>query len=226
MTASSAVWAVVPVKETASAKQRLAAVLPGAIRQALALAMLEDVVAALAATRDLAGILVVTVDRGAARIAERHGATVSSECARDGHSGAIAGAARSLAARGAAMLTLPGDVPLVRPDDIRRVIDARHGRPSFTIVPSRDQRGSNAILCAPADAVTLRFGEDSYVAHLAAARARGIEPVSLAIPRIAIDIDRPVDLVEFLKYPDRCRARAALERDGVSASSLAIGAVP
>jgi len=226
MTASLPVWAVVPVKETAAAKQRLAGVLPGAIRQALMLAMLEDVLAALAAIRDLAGILVVTADAGAARIAERHGATVSAECTRDGHSAAVAGAARFLAALGAAMLTLPGDVPLVRPEDIRRVLDTGRAARGFTIVPARDERGSNAIHCAPADAVTLRFGEDSYFPHLAAARARGIEPVSLAIPRIALDIDRPEDLAEFLKTPDRCRARAVLERHGVSASSLAVGAAP
>jgi 2-phospho-L-lactate guanylyltransferase len=221
-----AVWAVVPVKEIAAAKERLAGALPRAIRQALALAMLEDVMAALAATRDLAGILVVTVEPQAARIAARYGASACADGARDGHSGAVAGAARFLAAQGAAMLTLPGDVPLVRPGDIQRVLDARRGDRGFAIVPARDARGSNAILCAPADAVPLRFGEDSYVPHLAAARARGIEPVSLAIPRLALDIDRPDDLVELLKAPDRCRAQVVLERHGVSASSLAAGAVP
>ena len=43
-------WAVVPVKERDRAKERLAPVLPRRMRQALALAMLEDVLAALTAT--------------------------------------------------------------------------------------------------------------------------------------------------------------------------------
>ena len=43
-----AIWAVVPVKDTRSAKQRLATALPQAKRSALALAMLEDVLDALA----------------------------------------------------------------------------------------------------------------------------------------------------------------------------------
>ena len=43
-------WAVVPVKERASAKERLAPMLRPEMRQALALAMLEDVLAALTAT--------------------------------------------------------------------------------------------------------------------------------------------------------------------------------
>ena len=50
------IWAVVPVKDTAAAKQRLAPALPRELRQELALAMLEDVLAALAEARDLAGV--------------------------------------------------------------------------------------------------------------------------------------------------------------------------
>jgi 2-phospho-L-lactate guanylyltransferase (CobY/MobA/RfbA family) len=48
MRASSDIWAVVPVKDTTAAKQRLSSAVPAALRQALALAMLEDVLAALA----------------------------------------------------------------------------------------------------------------------------------------------------------------------------------
>jgi hypothetical protein len=42
------VWAIIPVKETRGAKQRLAPLLPAPLRQALALAMLEDVLEAVA----------------------------------------------------------------------------------------------------------------------------------------------------------------------------------
>src|SRR5258708_24919118 len=57
-----------------------------------------------------------------------------------------------------AMLTVPGDVPLVEEEDIRQLIDAHRdtlGRDAraFIIVPARDERGSNAILCSPARAV-------------------------------------------------------------------------
>ena len=54
------VWAVVPVKELDRAKERLAAVLPPERRRALMLAMLEDVLTALAATPGLDGLAVVT----------------------------------------------------------------------------------------------------------------------------------------------------------------------
>jgi len=63
------VWAVVPVKELDQAKERLAPVLPPERRRALMLAMLEDVLAALAATPGLGGLAIVTVDAAAWRLA-------------------------------------------------------------------------------------------------------------------------------------------------------------
>jgi len=115
------------------------------------------------------------------------------------------------------MLTLPGDIPLVEADDIRQLIDVhRHatgrGARAFTIVPARDERGSNAILCSPAAAVPLRFGVDSFLPHLAAARRCAIEPTVVRLPRIALDIDTPDDLALFLATPSPTRTRALLEQ--------------
>ncbi len=212
------IWAVVPVKDIRNAKQRLAAALPQAQRSALALAMLEDVLEALAGARSLAGIILVTIDPSARELAQRYGAQISEDHATEGHTGAVMGAAHSLAARGDAMLTIPGDVPLVIADEIERVIAAHRRGHRFVIVPARDEMGSNTILAAPANAVTLRFGDDSYFPHLAAARACGIEPVSLPLPGIGLDIDTPEDLAAFLAKPSRTRARALLDSAGVRAA--------
>jgi 2-phospho-L-lactate/phosphoenolpyruvate guanylyltransferase len=212
MNASHKIIAAIPVKETTDAKQRLADVLPGVRRQQLALAMLEDVLTALVRVPELAGILVVTADRAAASLAARHGAHILAEGASNGHTGAARAAAHRLAAEGCAMLQIPGDVPLIEPEDVSRIIAAHGSAPAFTIVPARDEQGSNAVLCSPADAVPLRFGEDSYFPHLAAAGAHGIEPAVVRLPHIALDIDTPEDLALFLATPSRTRARALLER--------------
>lgn len=208
-------WAVVPVKALALAKQRLSGTLGAALRRDLALAMLEDVLECLAAVPQLAGIVVATVDGQAAALATRYGASVAREDAADGHSEAVAAVARRLARDGAAMLALPGDIPLARPADIARII-AACAAPGFAIVPARDGLGSNAVLCAPADVVPLRFGGASFAPHVAAARARGLAPAVLALPRIALDIDDGDDLAAFLAVPSRSRARAVLARSGVS----------
>jgi 2-phospho-L-lactate/phosphoenolpyruvate guanylyltransferase len=207
-------WAVVPVKERVSAKERLAPILRPETRQALALAMLEDVLAALTATPGIAGLLVVTVDREASRLAAGYGARLIEVGARDGHTGAVTAAARLLAAeQRSGMLTLPGDIPLVTPAEIARLLAAHRPAPSFTIVPSHDERGSNAIACSPPDAVPLRFGENSFYPHLQAAEVAGIRPNAVHLPGIALDIDNPEDLVSFMRIESTTRARAVLAAD-------------
>jgi 2-phospho-L-lactate guanylyltransferase len=207
MRASREIWAVVPVKDTATAKQRLAPALTQAQRQALALAMLEDVLAALAEAPGLARRLLVTIDPEANRLAARYGFDCIADGAEDGHTGAVTAAARRLAAEGVgAMLTLPGDIPLVTPDEIGHLIAARKPAPSFTIAPSHDEKGSNAVLLSPPDAVPLRFGDDSFFPHLAAAEARGIAPSVVHLPGIALDIDNPADLLHFAGLGSRTRA--------------------
>jgi len=204
----------VPVKERASAKERLSPMLRPETRHALALAMLEDVLAALTATPGVAGLLVVTVDPEAGRLAATYGARLIEVGARDGHTGAVTAAARLLAAeQRSGMLTLPGDIPLVTRSEIARLLAAHLPAPSFTIVPSHDERGSNAIACSPPDAVPLRFGEDSFYPHLQAAEACGIRPNVLHLPGIALDIDNPEDLVSFMRIESTTRARAVLAAD-------------
>jgi len=215
MNARRNVYAVVPIKATSDAKRRLAPVLDTTRRQELALAMFEDVLATLARVRELAGVIVVTADPAAGAIASRYGARISSDGAREGHTGAVAAAARQLAADD--MLTVPGDIPLVDTDDVRKLLEA-HGNATcrdtraFIIVPARDERGSNAIVCSPAAAVPLTFGADSFWPHLAAAKRCGIDPTVLRLPRIALDIDTPDDLALFLATPSHTRARALLEQ--------------
>ena len=209
-----ALWAVVPVKERVAAKERLAPILRPEARQALALAMLKDVLAAITETPGIARLLVVTVDAEASQLAARYGARVTELGAHDGHTGAVTAAARLLAAEGhAGMLTLPGDIPLVTPAEIAGVLAAHAPAPSFTIVPSHDERGSNTIACSPPDAVPLRFGEDSFYPHLRAAKACGIRPNVVHLPGIALDIDNPEDVVSFMRTESPTRAWAVLSEE-------------
>jgi 2-phospho-L-lactate guanylyltransferase len=223
------IWAVVPVKDTAAAKTRLAPALPAELRQALALAMLEDVLVALAEARGLAGLLLVTLDPAARDLASRYGAHCIADGACDGHTGAVMAAARHLAAEArSTMLTLPGDVPLVTSAEIERLIAAHRPAPSFTIAPSHDEMGSNAIVVSPPEAVKLRFGDDSFRPHLAASRAAGIEPTIVRLPGIALDIDNPIDLAHFSQIGSRTRAGLWLARNAgaLASAGLALPPVP
>ena len=205
------IWAIVPIKSFSIAKQRLASALPPAARRHLAEAMAEDVLAALTASKELDGILVVTADADVARFAARFGARVSARNAEAGHTAAVTGAARDLAAEACTtMMTVPGDIPLLAPEDIAALVAAHGPAPAFTIAPSHDELGSNAILCSPPAAVPLRFGEDSFRPHLAAAAACGITPRVVHLPRVARDVDQPEDLEALLRMGPAGRTLEAL----------------
>jgi len=215
------VWAAVPVKEFAGAKQRLSPLLSASQRQALAAAMLEDVLAALAEA-PLAGVMLNTLEPLAIALARRYGARVVNEGARDGHTGAVAAMARILTDEGcAAMLTVPGDIPRVTAAEIAAVIEARRPSPSLTIVPARDKRGSNAVLCSPPLVMPVSFGDDSFLPHLAAARARGIEPTIVNLPGIGLDIDQPDDVDALMRATPRIATRAlnVIARSGATKQS-------
>jgi 2-phospho-L-lactate/phosphoenolpyruvate guanylyltransferase len=214
--AVSRIWAVVPLKTTTEAKQRLAGALGADLRQQLALAMAHDVLSALAASPGLAGLAVVTLDPAASALARRFEARLLTEGAADGQTGAVNAAARTLSREGGqAMLTIPGDVPLITPQEVEQLIAAHDRRPDFVIAPAHDGRGSNAVLCAPPDAVTLRFGDDSCLPHLAAARSLGLEPKIVHLAGIGLDIDHPRDLAAFMRIASQTHARALLADAGI-----------
>src|ERR1044072_4778853 len=99
------IWAVGPVKNTATAKQLLAPARQQEQRQSLAPAMLEDVLAALATAPGLTRRLLVTVDPEAKRLAGRYGFDTIAGGAEEGHTGAVTAAARRLGGGGGGGIT-------------------------------------------------------------------------------------------------------------------------
>lgn len=222
--------AVVPAKDLGAAKQRLGEALPAPARAALARAMLEDVLAALAGA-PLDRVLVVTPDPGVAALAEARGARVVREPTSGGHTAAVARGVAACQALGArVMLTVPGDLPCLTSAEVTRILDACGPPPAAVFVPSRSGLGTNAACLAPPDAIPLRFGEPSFADHLAAARARGIEPVVLELPGAGLDIDRPEDLAALLRSGPWTRAaavlRAAAGAPAARASRLEVFGIP
>ena len=207
VTAGSA-WGVLPLKNPEYAKTRLAPALTHEERQKLFRAMAEDVLAALSAAEGLEGTVVVTRDTWAQGLAEKYGAAVLEERRNRGQSPAVSDAVAALARVGAgAALALPGDVPLVSPAEIDRVLAAHGPAPAVTMTPAADGRGTNCMACSPPDIIPFHFGHDSFEPHKAEAGALGIEPRIVAgLPGIALDVDKPEDLRMLLAQGGVCRA--------------------
>ena len=78
------------------------------------------------------------------------------------------------------------------------------------LVPSSDDRGSNAVFRRPADLFPLRFGNDSFQPHLRAAQATGKDCAVLHLPGIGLDVDTPADLSRLIAAAGDTRAQKLL----------------
>jgi 2-phospho-L-lactate/phosphoenolpyruvate guanylyltransferase len=218
---------LVPVKNLSSAKQRLAAILDQPARTALAQAMLEDVLAALHVLKqhdlnrhdlnrhdlNLPGwkqglqVAIVTSDAYAAKLANQYKFEIIPDPDNPGETGAIEMATRVCVESGAeSALVIPADIPLIQAWELEEVLKQAPAEGSV-LVPAADGRGTNAAFRRPADLFPLRFGNDSFKPHHAAAQATGKPCVVLHLPGIAVDVDNPSDLQHLLSLPGETRAQ-------------------
>jgi 2-phospho-L-lactate guanylyltransferase len=198
---------LVPIKNTASAKQRLAAVLDQPSRTKLAQAMLHDVLTALHDWKNRPQVAVVTGDPYATTLAREYGFDVIPDLDNPGETGAIEMATRVCLERGAeSTLVIPADIPLVQPWELDEIL--KHAPAQGTVlVPAADGRGTNAAFRRPADLFPLRFGNDSFKPHHAAAKATGKPCIILNLPGIAVDIDSPPDLHQLIAHPGEAQSQ-------------------
>jgi 2-phospho-L-lactate guanylyltransferase len=204
---------LLPVKNLAKAKQRLASVLDQSARTELAQAMLSDVVAAIAA---FAGdeVALATSDPFAMELARQYGFEVVRDESNVSETDAVEKATRTCEARAVqSTLVIPGDIPLIEAADIQAIYDASP-KAGSVLVPSTDKRGTNAVLRRPASLFPLRFGNDSFMPHLAAAIATNQSCVVLSLPRIGLDIDTPEDLHQLAQAPGEKRSQALARKLG------------
>ncbi|MBW9206409.1 2-phospho-L-lactate guanylyltransferase [Mumia sp. zg.B17] len=185
-------WAlVVPVKDTAVGKSRLAPL--GAQRPALARAMALDTLEAVVGSPLVARVVVVTSD-GALADAVLSEVSTDVEVVPDPGAGlraAVLAGADVAADSGLHLAVVTADLPGMRPEDLDAALTEADG---YEMSMVADADGVGTTLLAVTDPTTLdpRFGERSLDAH----RAAGAEslPAALGLRR---DVDLPVHLDEL-----------------------------
>lgn len=208
-------WAVVPIKGFDGPKQRLADVLSPEERGTLAEHMLRDVLAALI---ELDGVVVISGDEQALNMARWQGVRVMRERQPGGYSAAVRQAGEALAGEGVtAMMHVPGDVPLITPEEVARIADLDPISPAACVVPSRDHDGTNCLALWPPDLFQPAFGHDSFNRHCQIARDSGVEPTILELDGFALDIDTPDDLRLFCLGNGNCGSLRYLQVSGIAA---------
>jgi 2-phospho-L-lactate guanylyltransferase len=215
---------LVPIKNTASAKQRLASVLDQAARTQLAQAMLTDVLTALHEWKNRPKVGIVTSDPYAMKLAAEYRFDVIPDPDNPGETGANEMATRVCMERGEdSTLVIPADIPLIESWELEEIYKHAPAEGSV-LVPAGDGRGTNAAFRRPANLFALRFGNDSFKPHHAAAQATGKPCVVLNLPGIAVDVDSPPDLRQLLSLPGETRAQRLARSWNLPADLLATGA--
>jgi 2-phospho-L-lactate/phosphoenolpyruvate guanylyltransferase len=209
---------LIPVKNLSSAKQRLSSMLEQSARTQLAQAMLHDVLSALNQWQGRPAIALVTSDPFALKLADEYKFEVISDPENSGETAAIEMATRFCEEQGAGFsLVVPADIPLIEPWEFEEILQQAPSQGSV-LVPAADGRGTNAAFRRPANLFPLRFGNDSFKPHLAAANATGKPCVVVQSPGIAIDVDNPADLQRLLSLPGNTRTQQ-LARKWISRES-------
>ena len=203
---------LVPVKNLRNAKQRLAEVLDEAARTELAHAMIHDVLSAIASWNKRPEVGVVTSDPFACSLAEQYDFRIIADSENRSETDAIAMATSICETEGVkSTLVIPGDIPLLQAAELEQIVNAAPQR-GTVLVPAADGRGTNAALRTPAALFPLRFGNDSFKPHLAAAKATGLPCVTLSLPGIGLDIDNPADLRQLAGDPGETRTQRLVRR--------------
>lgn len=198
---------LIPIKKTSEAKQRLASVLDQPSRTRLAQAMLHDVLSALHDWSDCPPVGVVTGDPFAIQLAKEYGFELIPDAEDPGETVAIEMATRLSVERGEQdTLVIPADIPLLQAWELEEIW--KHAPVMGSVlVPAADGRGTNAAFRRPPNLFPLRFGNDSFKPHLAAAQATGQSCIVLNLPGIAVDVDNPEDLQKLMMLPGNTRAQ-------------------
>jgi len=203
---------LIPVKSLAYAKQRLASILDQLTRTRLAQAMLFDVLETLHTCVSPTDVSIVTSDPFALELARRFEFHIIRDSANRSETDAIEMATRFCEEQGIdSTLVIPADIPLIRASEIEKILQAAPVEGSV-LVPAADGRGTNAAFRRPAGLFPLRFGNDSFNPHLAAARGTEKPCVVLSLPGIALDIDNASDLRQLAEARGETRAQCLIRQ--------------
>lgn len=204
--------AVLPVKRFDEAKQRLTAGYEPERRRALVGAMVGDVLEAIESARTVERTIVVTGDPIAQELASEFDAEVVPDPGDLGHVQAVlAGIARAEVEGAESVVLLPGDCPLLDPQELDRLLTGVPER-YVTIVPDRHGTGTNALVLSPPSAIVPAFGEGSCARHVEAARDAGIPYGVEELASLGLDLDTPADVValttQLMSRPGKARRTA------------------
>jgi 2-phospho-L-lactate/phosphoenolpyruvate guanylyltransferase len=212
------VYAIVPVKKIGVSKRRLSQCLSTQERKALTVAMLEDVLQALKASK-VSKVLVVSNDPNVQPIAEQFGVFFFSPI-RKGLNAAVEEAfVWCMKNKADSVLVLPSDIPLISSTDINAILTLGSNDRRVVLVPSKDW-GTNAFFQCPPHLVHACFGSESFKKHVNEAIRKGASVKFYYSLGAGLDIDSIDDLQVLRKTENSTLSKKVLYRFDASKSWL------
>jgi len=198
----SYIRAFVPLKHPACAKHRLLEALTAKQRHSMYFTLARRIITALRDVFLVRDTVIVTSSAEVEIFAGHLGVRVMHRVRDEGINAACEAALTSSSAIGITnALIVAGDLPLVCSESLTALLQSAHlHERGVTIVPDRHHVGTNALVCTPADAIRLRFGPNSFAAHLRTAQEHGLEARIFESSELALDIDEPEDLDAWRAY--------------------------
>ena len=192
-------WAIIPVKSFALGKSRLSAVLGAEQRAALNRHLFGRVLEAAQGAFSAGRIAVVTGDPLLLALARGHGMHGLDDPGGGLNAALGLGCRYAVERKARAIVVLSSDLPLIASADITALVTALGDNKACVIAPDDQEEGTNALALMPPDPGFFRFGAESFQAHLAAARARGMTVRILRRPGLAHDLDTPDSYRRYAK---------------------------
>lgn len=198
------VFAIIPVKKFENSKTRLSSVLSLEQRVRLSGLLLKDTLAALAKSKEIEQVIVVSSDRRARYISGLYGAVFIQEESDSGVNSAVMLADRRAKNSGAdATVVIPQDLPMLEVAEIDSMCkEAESYAKCIVICPSEWRDGTNVLLRKPPSAIEIHYDNNSYSMHLQSAKESGVEARIYESERLMFDIDKPEDIDALAKIDE------------------------
>ena len=189
------IWAIVPVKPLRRGKSRLAGLLSEEQRTRLNRYLLEHTLTTLNEIPEIEHTLVVSRDPAALALTRSMGGRTVLEDGAPKFNTAIERATIVAQSQGArAVLVLPADLPLVKPSDIKALLQKGNHPPVVVIAPDRRLDGTNCLFINPAGLIEYGYGPGSFQRHCSRTTEAGAKLEVVYSDRFGLDLDLPEDL--------------------------------
>ena len=189
------ITAIIPIKQLAEGKTRLAPELSSERRGKLVLGMLHRVILAIQGSSIGQYWIVGGGDRVRKLALDMDGLWFE-EMGRNLND-TLGKAFDQAFERGLSPLYIPGDLPFLKPADLHSLMTATRRQNNITLAPARKDGGTNGLLVPLGIPFRPQLGDRSFTRHLALAAELGVSVAICYSPGLGFDLDIPEDLATY-----------------------------